>query len=324
MILDFSKPIEGNTDSGPDISDASGDAPVDGQIVLPTCGDGLIEAPETCDDENLTDLDGCSATCTEEAGYDCANEPSSCTLQGICPTVSIVSSGMPLDSCLSYFNAGHRASGKYRIAPGGAAMQGNFDVICDMETAGGGWTVVVNNVADQIEPEGCLPRLAPVDSFVCGTVSCADDFAVPVYGLPFTELAWAVHDGSFALGPHNLFRWTSATTLPNQNTWSSVPQESGQKLAGLEAQPLIECVSATLPNGLKRVGNDNVRTATNGFLTTDVVTVFDIDTSAATTGNMSLTDVDSAGLDDFQDGGGCSDLWNPFASRGAATLIMIR
>lgn len=45
----------------------------------PVCGNGKIEAPEACDDGNTVDGDGCSATCTIEAGYGCTGEPSTCT-----------------------------------------------------------------------------------------------------------------------------------------------------------------------------------------------------------------------------------------------------
>jgi len=43
-----------------------------------TCGNGLIEAPEACDDGNLAGGDGCSATCTIESGYSCSGQPSVC------------------------------------------------------------------------------------------------------------------------------------------------------------------------------------------------------------------------------------------------------
>jgi cysteine-rich repeat protein len=32
----------------------------------PTCGDGIVQAPEQCDDSNLANGDGCSSTCTIE------------------------------------------------------------------------------------------------------------------------------------------------------------------------------------------------------------------------------------------------------------------
>ncbi len=46
------------------------------------CGDAAIDATngETCDDGNQLSGDGCSATCTVEAGYYCTGTPSVCTL----------------------------------------------------------------------------------------------------------------------------------------------------------------------------------------------------------------------------------------------------
>ncbi len=46
--------------------------------VAPDCGDGAVDGAETCDDGNTMDGDGCSATCTEEPGYDCTGAPSVC------------------------------------------------------------------------------------------------------------------------------------------------------------------------------------------------------------------------------------------------------
>ncbi|MHC4697760.1 MAG: myxococcus cysteine-rich repeat containing protein [Planctomycetota bacterium] len=50
-----------------------------GEVTPPVCGDGLVEAPEGCDDGGTAPDDGCSATCTVEAGWDCVGEPSVCT-----------------------------------------------------------------------------------------------------------------------------------------------------------------------------------------------------------------------------------------------------
>ncbi|MFO0757583.1 MAG: DVUA0089 family protein [Byssovorax sp.] len=44
-----------------------------------TCGNGVLDAGETCDDNNPTGGDGCSASCQTEAGYTCAGTPSVCT-----------------------------------------------------------------------------------------------------------------------------------------------------------------------------------------------------------------------------------------------------
>ncbi len=42
------------------------------------CGNGTLEAGESCDDENQTGGDGCSATCTVEPGFSCTGVPSVC------------------------------------------------------------------------------------------------------------------------------------------------------------------------------------------------------------------------------------------------------
>lgn len=42
------------------------------------CGDGTYESPESCDDGNIASGDGCSSTCTVEAGYACTGSPSIC------------------------------------------------------------------------------------------------------------------------------------------------------------------------------------------------------------------------------------------------------
>jgi cysteine-rich repeat protein len=42
------------------------------------CGDGFVEAGETCDDGNTTNGDGCSSTCHIESGSVCSGMPSEC------------------------------------------------------------------------------------------------------------------------------------------------------------------------------------------------------------------------------------------------------
>ena len=45
-----------------------------------TCGNGVIEFGETCDDHNTANGDGCDDTCHVTAGYSCTGTPSVCTL----------------------------------------------------------------------------------------------------------------------------------------------------------------------------------------------------------------------------------------------------
>jgi cysteine-rich repeat protein len=43
-----------------------------------TCGDGLIDGLEACDDGNATSGDGCDASCQLEAGWECSGAPTVC------------------------------------------------------------------------------------------------------------------------------------------------------------------------------------------------------------------------------------------------------
>ena len=81
--------------------------------ISPCCGDGLVEAPEECDDSNVTAGDGCSATCTVE-------------LQTSCLTLHALMPALP--------------SGTYDIDTNGDDQAET--VYCDMTTDGGGYTMV--------------------------------------------------------------------------------------------------------------------------------------------------------------------------------------
>ncbi|HJL18408.1 MAG TPA: DUF4215 domain-containing protein [Sandaracinaceae bacterium LLY-WYZ-13_1] len=43
------------------------------------CGNGSLESGEECDDGNAADTDGCTSSCTVEAGWTCVGTPSSCS-----------------------------------------------------------------------------------------------------------------------------------------------------------------------------------------------------------------------------------------------------
>lgn len=48
-----------------------------------TCGNGVIEDSEACDDNNLVNGDGCSSTCQVESSWQCGGSPSRCLLFNI-------------------------------------------------------------------------------------------------------------------------------------------------------------------------------------------------------------------------------------------------
>jgi len=69
----------GGTDMGGAGMGGAGDGGTGGSMD-PECGDSTIDTGENCDDGDMTGGDGCSATCQEEAGFDCGtSEPSVCT-----------------------------------------------------------------------------------------------------------------------------------------------------------------------------------------------------------------------------------------------------
>ena len=53
--------------------DAGRDANVSPNVDAPYCGDGVRSPHEQCEDTNLNNGDGCSATCVVEPGFDCAS-----------------------------------------------------------------------------------------------------------------------------------------------------------------------------------------------------------------------------------------------------------
>ena len=74
----------------------------DGQLCdeRPSCGDGVVQAVEQCDDGNAEDGDGCSSECTLVDGWRCNNdEPNHCQViplraaQGGCPNIDLVAVG---------------------------------------------------------------------------------------------------------------------------------------------------------------------------------------------------------------------------------------
>ncbi len=44
-----------------------------------SCGNGIVEGTEECDDDGLLALDGCSSNCSIESGWTCSGQPSTCT-----------------------------------------------------------------------------------------------------------------------------------------------------------------------------------------------------------------------------------------------------
>ena len=60
------------------------------------CGNGVVEFPETCDDGNMANGDGCSNMCTVESGWSCSGTTSICSPIAVCGN-GVVESGETCD-----------------------------------------------------------------------------------------------------------------------------------------------------------------------------------------------------------------------------------
>ncbi len=99
-----------------------GSGPVTLAWSTPTCGNGVIEPGEACDDMNTIGTDGCTAACTVDLGYSCAGEPSVCTrLAAISP---IAAACVDTTSGMSLAAIGDDAATPIAALPFAFALQG--------------------------------------------------------------------------------------------------------------------------------------------------------------------------------------------------------
>ena len=147
---------DGAVQMGEECDDANADNTDDclDSCVAASCGDGYIQANvETCDDGNMDEADGCITTCIT---------PTSC--------MNIVTELMAPPT-----------SGVYVIDPDGPGMgEAEFEAYCDMDSDGGGWTLIgwSGNVAAN-------PRGVPYPGLsVCPSLDCQRGSAVTPASLP--------------------------------------------------------------------------------------------------------------------------------------------
>jgi hypothetical protein len=116
-------------------ADADGYGDPDSEVLACEAPAGTISDGQDCDDSDAEAWPGADEPCSAGADLDCDGAVAdTCT------------------SCLEWLNDGGAiASGLYTIDPDGASALGEQEVWCDMDTDGGGWTLVQRTVWDWAE-----------------------------------------------------------------------------------------------------------------------------------------------------------------------------
>ncbi|MCC6876974.1 MAG: DUF4215 domain-containing protein [Sandaracinaceae bacterium] len=128
-----------------------------------SCGDGVVGVTEECDDGGNDPMDGCSATCTIEAGYTCAGSPSVCTMA--CGNGNVDGgeqcddgNTMPSDGCseLCAIEAGYVCNGMPSVcveACGNGTIETRFGESCDD--------------GNRMASDGCSPSCVEEPGWAC-------------------------------------------------------------------------------------------------------------------------------------------------------------
>ncbi len=132
-----------------------------GEDEAPSCGNGLLDPGELCDDGNFDDSDQCTSVCRppscddgivsgDESDVDCGGSCGPCGQEASCTAPADCATGACIEERCAYAESCAQlrqldpelADGSYTIDPDGVDGSAEFPVFCDMSTAGGGWTLV--------------------------------------------------------------------------------------------------------------------------------------------------------------------------------------
>jgi len=164
--------------------------------VTASCGDGAVWADnEACDDGNLDDTDDCTTFCAapacddglvsgDESDLDCGGSCEgcelafSCTNSGDCLSQFCTNDVCALPTSCAALNDAtpNLPSGIYLIDVDGDENEQPFEVHCDMETDGGGWTLAMQN--NGMVTPGPNPLFAAAINEITTTGMFGDDLAL--------------------------------------------------------------------------------------------------------------------------------------------------
>lgn len=191
------------------------------------CGDGIINAGESCDDNNISSGDGCSSTCQVETGFSCSGSPSVCTStcgDGIvapgaeqCDDANLNNGDGCNSSCI--IEPGYNCSGSPSICT--PAPPANNECVGAITLAGisgtqpGDNTIATNSTG--VANPGCQ-SLWQKDMWYKFTLTNARPVSIAVNGVSMTDPVVAVYSGSCGslaevgcdddTGPGNFSLWT--------------------------------------------------------------------------------------------------------------------
>lgn len=149
-------------------------------VAPPTCGDGVVNSGENCDDGGSSNGDGCSGSCQVEIGWHCTGTPSICTTQ--CGDGFIVAGHEVCDSnsvsCMNGAYSGTQTCNSqcnaYGSCVSGYCNDGiiNGDETCDGSNFGGKSCSTQGFYGGSLSCSGCSISTSGCNN--CGNGPCDD------------------------------------------------------------------------------------------------------------------------------------------------------
>jgi cysteine-rich repeat protein len=209
-------------------TESTSHAVMDSTADMPSCGNGLVEGGEVCDDGiNDGSHGGCEPGCTSLAPYcgdDEVDGPEACDDANRDSTDGCLSDCTVPTSCMDVLLHDPAAvSGIHTLDSDGPGGLGPYEAHCDMEHAGGGWTLVIVSADDGHDTWTWQNHeLLTTDTFLVGNVAVlAEDYKSAAHHL--VEFSDSVGDGT-----QDVATFMSLLPFPQCDLESGYPMTDGE------------------------------------------------------------------------------------------------